>query len=214
MIGWGIEALVASTALMIAVLLLRGPVRKAFGAQIAYALWLLPVLRLLLPPLPAASWQTAAVAPVQRATEQMTILFVTPVAESAAPTLPLLGPAMAVLWVAGAVAFVVWHTLAHHRFCRRLLDRASARIEQDGVHIIETAAASGPLAFGIWRRYVAFPRDFAERYEPEERDLALAHELGHHARGDLIANWVALVVLALHWFNPVAWRAFRAFRAD
>src|SRR6185312_7903800 len=64
------------------------------------------------------------------------------------------------------------------------------------------------------RKYVAFPRDFAERYDEVEQDLALAHELGHHARGDLIANWVALIVLALHWFNPVAWRAFRAFRAD
>ena len=221
MIGWLVEALLASTVLMVAVLLLRGPVRKAFGAQIAYALWLLPVLRLLLPPLPAAWWQTAAVAPVQRATEQMTILFVAPAAETAAPNLPtlgpalaLLGPTLALLWVAGAVAFVGWHTLAHHRFCRRLLDRASTHDTVDGVHIIETEAATGPLAFGVWRRYVAFPRDFAERYEPEERDLALAHELGHHARGDLIANWIALVVLALHWFNPVAWRAFRAFRAD
>lgn len=218
MISWLVEALIASTLLMVAVLLLRSPVRKAFGAQIAYALWLLPVLRLLLPPLPAAWWHAAAAAPMQRATEQMTILFVAPVAETAAPTfpvlLPLLGPVLAVLWIVGAVAFVGWHTLAHHRFCRRLLDRASAHDTADGVHIIETDAASGPLAFGVLRRYVAFPRDFAERYEPEERDLALAHELGHHARGDLIANWIALVVLALHWFNPVAWRAFRAFRAD
>ncbi|WP_404369160.1 M56 family metallopeptidase [Sphingomonas sp. MMS24-J45] len=218
MIAWLIEALIASTVLMIAVLLLRGPVRKAFGAQIAYALWLLPVLRLVLPPLPASWWQAAAVAPVQRATEQMAVLFVAPVTEAAAPTLPtlepVLVPALAVLWGLGAVAFVGWHTLAHHRFCRRLLNRAHNRTEQAGVHIIETDAASGPLAFGVMRRYVAFPRDFAERYDADERDLALAHELGHHARGDLIANWIALVVLALHWFNPVAWRAFRAFRAD
>lgn len=218
MISWLIEALVASTVLMVAVLLLRSPVRKAFGAQIAYALWLLPVLRLVLPPLPTSWWQVAAVAPVQRATEQMTVLFVAPVTEAAAPALPTLGPvlapALAILWGLGAVAFVGWHTLAHHRFCRRLLNRASAHDTADGIHIIETEAASGPLAFGVWRRYVAFPRDFAERYDADERDLALAHELGHHARGDLIANWIALVVLALHWFNPVAWRAFRAFRAD
>jgi beta-lactamase regulating signal transducer with metallopeptidase domain len=25
---------------------------------------------------------------------------------------------------------------------------------------------------------------------------------------------VALIVLALNWFNPIAWIAFRAFRAD
>ena len=80
--------------------------------------------------------------------------------------------------------------------------------------MIETDAATGPLAFGVLAHYVAFPRDFAERYDAAERELALAHELGHHARGDLLANWAALVVLALHWFNPLAWRAFRAFRAD
>ena len=75
-----------------------------------------------------------------------------------------------------------------------MLDQTAraARIE-GGVRLIETSAASGPLAFGIWRRYVAFPRDFAERYDADERNLALPHELGHHARGDLIANWVALV---------------------
>ena len=80
--------------------------------------------------------------------------------------------------------------------------------------LIATAAAPGPLAFGLVRRYVAFPRDFADRYDADECELALAHEIGHHQRGDLFANWVALIVLALHWFNPVAWHAFRRFRAD
>lgn len=213
-LSWAIEALIASTVLMVVVLLLRGPVRKAFGAQVAYALWLLPLLRLLLPPLPEAWHAAAAVAPVARASEQVTVLFVEPVAQAAAPTLPWLGPVFAGLWIAGAIGFVAWQTLAHRRFCRRLLATTHSRGEQDGIHIIETDAASGPLAFGIWRRYVAFPRDFAERYDADERDLALAHELGHHARGDLIANWIALVVLALHWFNPIAWHAFRMFRAD
>lgn len=214
MTGWLIEAIIGSTVLMLAVLLLRVPVRKAFGADIAYALWMLPVLRMALPPLPAA-WHEAAVAPVLRAAEPVTILFVDPVVQNAAePTAPWLFPALVMLWVAGAIGFIAWHGVAHLRFCRRLLASAALNGEVGGVRVIETAAASGPLAFGIWRRYVAFPRDFAERYEPEERDLALAHELGHHARGDLIANWIALAVLALHWFNPVAWRAFRAFRAD
>ncbi|MGL4302951.1 MAG: M56 family metallopeptidase [Sphingomonas sp.] len=218
MIGWLIEGLIASTVLMVAVLALRAPVRKAFGADIAYALWLLPVLRLLLPPLPSA-WHAAAVAPVLRASQQVTVLFVDPIGEGSVgpavqPFGAMLAPVLAILWIAGAVAFFGWHWRRHVRFCRRMLDQGAATDDLDGVQVIETDAATGPLAFGVLRRYVAFPRDFAERYEPEERDLALAHELGHHARGDLIANWVALVVLALHWFNPIAWRAFRAFRAD
>ncbi|WP_010187167.1 M56 family metallopeptidase [Sphingomonas sp. PAMC 26605] len=214
--SWLVEALVASSVLMVAVLLLRRPVRKAFGADVAYALWLLPVLRLALPPLPSA-WHEAAVAPMLRVSEQVGVLLVDPGVESVVATSPTTGwiaPAIAALWIGGTVAFLVWHTVSHHRFCRRLLDAAAPHAALQGIRVIETSAATGPLAFGVVRRYVAFPRDFAERFEAEERDLALAHELGHHARGDLLANWVALVVLAFHWFNPIAWRAFRAFRAD
>ena len=132
------------------------------------------------------------------------------------PSIPRLGLADRRLWVVGRGGVSrCGIRLAHARFCRRMLGECGASGgSRGGVHVIETDAARGPLAFGIWRRYVAFPRDFTDRYDADERDLALAHELGHHARGDLIANWVALVVLALHWFNPVAWRAFRAFRAD
>jgi beta-lactamase regulating signal transducer with metallopeptidase domain len=217
LIPWAIEALIASTVLMVAVLCLRGLVRRSFGPAVAYALWALPALRLLLPPLPQ-SWREIAVAPVVRASEQITLYVVEPLGgDAAAPAVqhPSLGPILVSLWVVGAAAFIIWHSFAHARFCRRMLKHTAreAKIE-GGVRLIETEAASGPLAFGIWHRYVAFPRDFIERYDADERDLALAHELGHHARGDLIANWIALVVLALHWFNPIAWRAFRAFRAD
>lgn len=219
LLPWAVEALIASTVLMLLVLVLRRPVRRAFGPDVAYALWLLPVLRLLLPPLPQG-WHEAAVAPVARASQSITILVAEPLgfgggAAAPDPQTPVLGPALIMLWVAGAAAFMLWHSLAHARFCRRMLaEQRGGAAMADGVHVIETDAARGPLAFGIWRRYVAFPRDFTERYDADERDLALAHELGHHARGDLIANWAALAVLALHWFNPVAWRAFRAFRAD
>ena len=61
MIGWAIEALIASTLLMVAVLLVRAPVRRVFGPQVAYALWALPALRLILPPLPQfPAWRAAA----------------------------------------------------------------------------------------------------------------------------------------------------------
>lgn len=218
-VGWLVEALIASTLLMALVLLVRRPVRRAFGPQVGYALWALPVLRLVLPPLPAA-WREAAATPLTRATETITIFVTDPpaagesVAAAPASLLPSLATGVGLLWAIGAAAFLLWHLTSHTRFCRRLLGSA-ARVETvRGVRVIASDAAPGPLAFGVVRRYVAFPLDFADRYDADERELALEHEIGHHQRGDLIANWVALAVLALHWFNPVAWRAFRAFRAD
>lgn len=215
MIAWAIEALLASTLLMAVVLVIRAPVRRQFGPGIAYALWALPAIRLLLPPLPQL--HSAAPQLLNRASQTVTIYVIEPLGGSAAAPTSLyssLGAALAVLWGVGAAAFLAWHALGHWRFCRRMIDQSVSTERAGDIEVIETSAASGPLAFGIFRRYVAFPRDFAERYDADERELALLHELGHHQRGDLIANWVALAVLALHWFNPLAWRAFRAFRAD
>ena len=219
MTGWIFETFVATTALMLLVLAIRAPVRRAFGPGIAYALWLLPVLRLALPPLPE-SWREQATAPVAAMSEVITY-YVTdagPAPAAAAATASSINWLLVagVVWAIGAAAFLGFHLISHSRFCAKLLNKARVdrTVAEGKVRVIETDAAHGPLAFGIWRKYVAFPRDFAERYDEQERALALAHELGHHVRGDLIANWVALFVLAIHWFNPIAWKAFRAFRAD
>lgn len=239
MIAWMVETCIATTLLMLLVLALRKPVREQFGPNIAYALWLLPVLRLLMPPLPGA-WsfteflggltytaEAPAAAPSTQAIidqaliqAQVDMAARTTATVTEASVVTVSGPSLLLvigtIWAVGALAFLLWHIVSHTRFCANLMRKAEIRrtVAEGRVHVIETDAATGPLAFGIWRKYVAFPRDFAERYDPVERNLALAHELGHHLRGDLIANWIALVVLALHWFNPVAWRAFRAFRAD
>lgn len=220
-VSWMVEALAASALLIALVLLVRGPVRRSFGAPVAYALWSLPLLRLVLPPLPesvreqvAAPIAGALAAPIAQVGEQVTVFIAPAAGDVAAPQFLSLGSSLAVLWGLGAAAFIGWHVLAYRRFRRRLLAHASVVEQAHGVTVIESAAATGPLAFGVLHRFVAFPRDFAARYDADEQRLALAHELGHHARGDLIANWFALSVLALHWFNPLAWYAFRAFRAD
>lgn len=247
LIGWAVEALVGSALLMALVLAIRGTVRREFGAGVAYALWLLPVARLLLPPLPgewgmshffepviarAADHGIAAgvlnaerLPPAVRdhalATVEIAVGPATPAHIALVPPVEAFGgpsPLLLIgaLWLLGALGFVGWHIVRHAAFCARLMRRARRReaIAGQRIDMIVSDAATGPLAFGIWRKCVAFPSDFDERYDDEERALALAHELTHHARGDLIANWVALVTLGLHWFNPIAWRAFRAFRAD
>ncbi|MBW6526046.1 M56 family metallopeptidase [Sphingomonas sp. RHCKR7] len=217
MIAWAMEALLASALLMLAVLALRAPVRRAFGAPVAYALWAIPALRLLLPPLPAG-WHAEALPTLA------SLPAAAPIAQALGPVgaLPALAPVTASLlpavvlgtWAAGAIALLLWQVADYWRFRYRLLRHGLALDQIGAVTIVQSEAASGPVAFGVFDKVVAFPRDFAARFDAEERALALEHELGHHRRGDLVANWVALAVLALHWFNPLAWFAFRAFRAD
>ena len=49
MTDWLIGTLLATTGLIVLVLLIREPVRRHFGARVAYGLWLIPAARLLMP---------------------------------------------------------------------------------------------------------------------------------------------------------------------
>lgn len=219
MSGWFVDAAIASALLMLGVLLIRAPVRRIFGPTIAYWLWASPVLRLMTPSLPEA-WRDQAT-PISRASEFMAYTLA-PVGPSTID-LPRVEDApdpvgwaglIVTLWLVGGLAFLALQFVRHARFRARLLQDHWVVERVRGVHVVLSPAAPGPLAFGVWRRYVVLPADLDERYDAEERALALAHELGHHARGDIAANWAALVVLAIHWWNPIAWAAHRAFRAD
>lgn len=214
MIDWLLETSLAVTALMLLVLAVRRPVAHFFGAGWAYALWLLPVLRLVLPPChlfgdAIPSLLAAAPAAIHQGAATASTV-------PAATAIPLdWEPLLLALWLAGSAAFILWQSASYIAFMRRLGigSQVHASLAQD-VGIIESAEVDGPLAIGLLDRWIVVPADFAIRYTPQEQQLALRHERIHHQREDIFWNMVALAVLALNWFNPVAYLAFRAFRTD
>jgi len=224
MIGWALEALAASTLLMLVVLALRGPVARRFGAQAAYLLWLLPALRMILPRIPESA------VPVEKVPVHLDLarliaaaaLRATQAPSTAAVPVTATAPQISVdwlsiglmLWLGGAAAYLAWQLGRHHRFMSIALEHAEGGFLRGGIKVRLSPVVSGPLAAGIFHRHILLPEDFERRYTGTEQQLALAHELAHHRRGDLIANGAALAMLALHWFNPIAHWAYRAFRAD
>lgn len=209
--SWLIETLVATTILMVVVLLIRRPVAATFGARAAYALWLLPALRAITPPLPEAIGPAPlAQLPVLIEIEHLSL--------AAAPALPAFdwGTLVLALWLAGAGVLIAWQLCAYHRFVSTALRSADDLPELDmgQIEVCASPLVEGPFAAGILVPRVVLPRDWRRRYTSDELRLALRHEAVHHARGDLSVNLIALAMLALHWFNPVAWFAWRAFRAD
>ena len=209
MTGWIAETLFETTLLMALVLLLRHPVRRAFGAKAAYLLWLAPLLRLVMPPLPievpAAAWYV-----------ETTAGAALPAAVAATPADPTVFAALTALWLAGAALFLALHVARYRRFLRHALSSARPVAEPaiGDAAVLESATVSGPAATGLLVRRIFVPDNFADRFAPEQRALALAHEALHHRRGDLWASAGALVVLSLHWWNPLAYAAHRAFRSD
>ena len=223
---WLAETLVVTAALMALVLVLRRPVARYFGAEIAYLLWAIPLARLFMPPVT----QTIKV-PVSAAAGDApsgSAAMAMPVGDMAGSANAMPEEALVssllldadwftigvTVWLCGAAIFLIAQLSAYLQNRRELLDDAVEVSRIDDIRVIEIAGISGPFAFGLWRRYIALPIGFTQAYNPMERELALAHERSHHRAGDLWANFAALAMLSLHWFNPVAWMAWRAFRFD
>ena len=76
------------------------------------------------------------------------------------------------------------------------------------VDILEAPAGAMPITCGMFRPAVFLPAD-AAGWDAERRRAVLLHELAHVRRGDAGAHLVARLALALHWWNPLAWLAWR-----
>jgi hypothetical protein len=60
---------------------------------------------------------------------------------------------------------------------------------------------------------IILPRQLADSLSDDGLRSILAHELAHFVRRDHWANWFALLVTTLFWWNPIVWFARRQFTA-
>lgn len=226
------DTLVWTGALLALVLLIRRPVAALFGPRAAYALWALPMARLLLPPLVLPAWMAPAAEPavdpaVMLAADDMLAATIAEgsrtLASARAAPAPSLFDTLAgfdwasvllPIWLAGAAVFLVRRYALYFQMRRELLETARPVGEAGRVRLVETPAADGPVAFGVLDRVVALPPGFMAVRDRASRDLALAHELAHHRGHDLVCNMLVQPLFALHWFNPLAALGWRALRRD
>lgn len=206
MMAWLADTFVWTAMLIVLVLLVRRPVARHFGPQVAYALWALPLARLFLPPLVLpASLAPALVEMPVKATS-----FLEPASQGAGWLISI----TLALWLGGGTVFLFVRARDYWLMRREVLADARPVGEAGKVRLVETPAVSSPLAFGILDRIVALPTGFMDQPDRSARDMAIAHELAHHKGHDLLANVLAQFLLAFHWFNPLAWVAWRAMRSD
>ncbi|VWX59129.1 M56 family metallopeptidase [Sphingorhabdus sp. 109] len=214
---WIWDTMVSMTLLMGLVLMIRKPVSHFFGARIAYLLWILPLARLFMPTLtleaPAATVPAVALAPMALGSEMVATVPVETSAFAALASLDWMMIAI-IVWLGGAGLLFISKLAAYLQFREDIVSDGRLIGRHENIKILETAAISGPLAFGLLEKYIAVPTNFFRDYAPRERELALEHEIAHHESGDLAANFIGLTILSLHWFNPVAWFSWIAFRQD
>ena len=220
--AWLFDTFVVTSMLMLLVLLLRRPVARHFGPSVAYALWLIPATRVLMPSLEGAPAPTLESGTALPDTVRDAILagIVTPENTASATSQMASTPSVdyavlgLTLWLGGATLFFIIQMIRYASMRDELLSEATEIANINGVSVVASDQVAGPLAFGLFKRYIAVPQDFTKSYSAEERELAIAHEMAHHRSGDLFANLAAFILLCLSWFNPVAWLSWSAFRID
>lgn len=199
---WSIlsEATWAMSLALIAVMLLRVPLRTCFGARPAYAVWLVVPSALMALLIPGGLMPTPELAALGHATTRLM------------PAAPVFDarPALLAIWTAGLLTFFLAIGLGHRAGVAGLSLR---RNERDGSWRTPKPNVS-PMVLGFWRPMLVLPQDFEQRFDTEEQVLVLAHEQQHLRAQDLRINVFAVVLLGIAWFNPLVWWAWRQFRMD
>ncbi|HEY4032237.1 MAG TPA: M56 family metallopeptidase [Caulobacteraceae bacterium] len=196
-----------TTAAILLVAAIRGPLRRTFGAQAAYAAWMVApagALACLLPrgalplPLPLPD-------PLRQA-------GLATLAQSAAPASTRLRLVLATVWIAGALvtaALLAWRQAAYLSSLGPLTpvgeDKRRLRAQRLGI---------GPAVIGFLRPRIITAADFEQAFDPREQTLILAHEHVHLRRGDSVVNAFVAAARCVLWFNPLLHWAAHLVRVD
>ncbi|MCB1237202.1 MAG: hypothetical protein KDM91_19210, partial [Verrucomicrobiae bacterium] len=137
---------------------------------------------------------------------------------------------LAAVWLAGAAGLLLAAALRAIRLARWIRHRPAvgdmrtlrAVAEAERLVGLKPGTLRAVIADGIpgaavfgWRRPVLLiSPEMTAAFSDTQLLGVLLHELSHIRRHDVLWNWLAHLVLALHWFNPLVWLAVRHFRAD
>lgn len=109
------------------------------------------------------------------------------------------------VWILGAAAVVLYVTVGFMR-----TNRLVARLFRRSGRYLESERISTPFVYGIFSPKICVPSSL----DVSEKDYMLLHEQIHVKNHDALIKAFAIVVLCLHWFNPLVWVAVRLCMSD
>lgn len=216
-LGTLVQLSLAGTLLGLTVWAATRLLKRRLSKAGAYALWLLVLLRLLLPmSLPGEAPALLPEVPVV-VSQEVQPLPSEPLSAPDPPALPDAGvdrPALLPqIWLAGALLFLGWQLFGYGRFLL-WVRRTRLPPQPEDQAILTTLCPqhtpdlwccpglSSPMLAGLIRPVILLPE---ASYAGQEETLShiLRHELAHYHRWDILTKWLAVLARSLHWFNPL-----------
>lgn len=123
---------------------------------------------------------------------------------------------ISIIWIIGAIAFLIYHVLAYTHYKRNLFRWSNIIENQDileqfhqlqselnikrNIRILTSSQLSTPILIGFLKPCIILP---IENFTKEQYQFILKHELIHYKHQDLLYKIILLIANALHWFNPL-----------
>ena len=140
----------------------------------------------------------------------------------------LLGKFAIVIWLAGAIFVFSKYMIEYAKFCKYLkrwsmpvedeetirifkLTKLKLDIENKDIGLIRSKYVSTPMLTGLIRPVVVIPE---KEIEKTDMKLIIEHELTHYKHKDLYVNLLSILVLCLHWFNPIVYYCIPVIQGD
>jgi len=178
---------------------------KNAAAPYKYALALLGIIKLLIPPfLPGSFGPATALVTTGSAVPGADISLFP--AYLVTTHLSLLS-VFFVLWLATILVYLLTAILATARFSRQLRNATFVKhVELDRWHVdlYTSPNISVPMSLGIRPKRIYVPQLW-DSLTPHQKDALLRHELAHIQRWDGLAHLLQMVAQAIYFFHPLVW---------
>lgn len=238
-----IEWILTSSVLILVMVALRFVLRKRLSLRLRYALWLLVLVRLLVPVsfgsspysvtnaverrptarIIAVKPETQTTSPAVDTTPEASVEAAFPSAPSTVQAAPSAAAAaeesirveevLPWIWVGGTLALLAVFAGSNFQFARRL--RKSRRPLEDAAAGLPVYLSTAVDAPCLFGLWKPAIYVTPEAAaDPVMLRHTLAHEATHYRHGDHVWAGLRCLCLALHWFNPLVWWAAFLSRND
>src|SRR5882724_8996730 len=210
--------------------------RPKIRASIRYALWLVLLVKLCVPPtlaLPTSpAWWLHKISPAVTAikTANYTVTYDNaPLPEIPQTSPPVFAPPEPVMnFAAWLLALSVsissallgwlllrWWQITRQVRCAKTSGRLAALADEaqkivgmkSKVQVKLTTNAMSPAVCGLFRPAILIPQSLAENFTDEQLRSVLLHELIHLRRRDVWVNFLQALLQIVYWWHPLVWLA-------
>lgn len=71
-----------------------------------------------------------------------------------------------------------------------------------------------PCIIGVLKPKIIFPKSIFGKFSINQIEHILIHEIIHYKRKDFISNFICMIALTIHWFNPTIWFIVKRIRIE